>query len=87
MSDVGGAMFFSCMCTFMAPMMMTVNVFQHERPVFLREQANKMYNVVPYYVAKLLSEIPIFIIVPLIFNLIFYFLVGFNKDVEQFFKF
>ena len=71
----------------MAPMMMTVNVFQLERPVFLREQANKMYNVVPYYVAKLLSEIPIFVIVPLVFNLIYYFMVGFNKDVEQFFKF
>ena len=46
-----------------------------------------MYNVVPYYVAKLLSEIPIFVIVPLVFNLIFYFLVGFHKDAEQFFKF
>ena len=80
-------MFFSCIVTFMAPFMMTVVTFQTERPVFLREQANKMYDVVPYYFAKTIAEIPVFTIIPMIFCAITYFLVGYNDITEQFFKF
>ena len=69
----------------MAPFMMTTNTFQGERPVFLREQANKMYGVLPYFIAKILAELPVFIIVPLIFNAITYFSIGYNRIVEQFF--
>jgi hypothetical protein len=36
-----------------------------ERPVFLREQANKMYGVFPYYFAKMLIEIPALFLGPL----------------------
>ena len=78
-------MFFSCIVTFMAPFMMTVVTFQTERPVFLREQANKMYDVVPYYFAKTIAEIPVFTIIPLIFTAITYFLVGYNDNTTQFF--
>ena len=66
---------------------MTTNTFQGERPVFLREQANKMYGVLPYFIAKILAELPVFIIVPLIFNAITYFSIGYNRIVEQFFMF
>ena len=34
----------------MMNMMGTILTFQAERPVFLREQANKMYSVSAYYV-------------------------------------
>lgn len=80
-------MFFMCVATFMAPYMMTTNVFQGERPVFLREQANQMYDVIPYYSAKMVSDIPGFVIVPLIFTAITYWLIGFQNDIEQFFMF
>lgn len=75
-------MFFMCIATFMAPYMMTTNTFQGERPVFLREQANQMYDVVPYYLAKIIGDIPGFLIVPTIFCAITYFLMGFNDNVE-----
>ena len=71
-----GAMFFMSVATFMPPFMMTNLTFQVERPVFLREQANKMYNVLPYYLSKVLSEIPGFIIVPMIYTLITFWSVG-----------
>ena len=66
---------------------MTIVTFQTERPVFLREQANKMYDVVPYYFAKTIAEIPVFTIIPLIFTSITYYMVGYNDLTEQFFKF
>ena len=80
-------MFFCCMATFMAPFMMTTTVFSNERPVFLREQANKMYNVVPYYVAKILADVPSFIITPLIFNAVTYYLIGYYDDATHWFQF
>ena len=66
---------------------MTTQVFQGERPVFLREQANKMYGVFPYYIAKILAEIPVFLIVPMIFTAITFFSIGFTNEDGRFFQF
>ena len=41
-----------------------------------------MYDVVPYYIAKILGDMPGFIIVPTVFCAITYFLIGFNNTVE-----
>ena len=73
--------------TFMPSFMMTNITFQIERPVFLREQANKMYGVIPYYFAKLISDIPGFLIVPTAFIAITYFAVGLTKGADLFFMF
>jgi len=70
------------MAMFMPSYMMTNMTFQTERPVFLREQANKMYDVLPYYVAKIMSELPSFIVPPMIFSLITFFGIGFTQSVE-----
>ena len=70
-------MFFTCVVTFMSPYMMTTMTFQGERPVFLREQANQMYDVVPYFLAKTIADLPAFIIVPFVFNAITYFAIGY----------
>jgi len=87
MTNLAGAMFFMCITQFMGPYMMTTATFQNERPVFLREYANKMYTVFPYYVAKVLSDIPAFIISPLVFTLMTYFTIGFTISTLQFFGF
>ena len=46
-----------------------------------------MYDVVPYYLAKLIADMPAFIIVPTVFTAITYFLIGFENSAEQFFGF
>ena len=84
---MAGAMFFMSMCTFMPAFMMTNLAFSPERPVFLREQANKMYGVLPYFVAKILSDLPSFIWPPTIFALITFFGVGFTNEEGNFFIF
>lgn len=60
-----GALFFMAVSTFMNNYFGVILVFQSERPVFLREQANKMYGVFPYYMSKMLIELPSLFLGPL----------------------
>jgi ABC-type multidrug transport system permease subunit len=62
-------------------------VFQEERPIFLREQANKMYNVGPYFLAKVSLELPVQIFTPMLWTVIVYFGCGFSLTAPQFFYF
>ena len=80
MSLIGSA-FFVCVDVAMENVMNTVLAFQGERPVFLREQANKQYSVSSYYLARLVLDTPIQTILPLIFSLIIYFKMGFTITV------
>ena len=65
----------------------TVGVFQIERPIFLREQANMMYGILPYYLTKLMIDIPLLIVTPLIIMAITYYPVGFYRNVDAFLYF
>lgn len=41
-----------------------------------------MYDVVPYYLAKVVADTPAFIIVPTVFTSITYFMIGYNDEAE-----
>jgi len=71
-----GGLFFIAINQTMMTLMGTILTFQNERPVFLREQANKMYSVTAYYVAKILIETPILAFTPMLFSVIVYFKIG-----------
>ena len=71
----------------MMNMMGTILTFQAERPVFLREQANKMYSVSAYYVAKIAAETPVLAFTPMVFAIICYFKIGLTITASQFFYF
>lgn len=63
-------------------------LFPSERNVFLREQASEMYSPTIYFISKLVSEIPGYIIFPSIFCLIVYFPVGLNtNEAARYFTF
>ena len=49
-----------------------------ELPIFLREHFNGMYRTDVYFLCKQLAEFPIFVITPIMFTAIFYFMVGLN---------
>jgi ABC-type multidrug transport system permease subunit len=53
-------------------------VFPDERPVFLREINNGMYDASSYFLAKVTSELPANFILPTIFCIITYWSVGLN---------
>jgi ABC-type multidrug transport system permease subunit len=62
-------------------------IFPDERPVFLREVNNNMYNVGPYFWAKIISELPFALLTPSIFGAIVYFTVALNPGIEHFLLF
>jgi hypothetical protein len=78
---------FYCVCIqLFVGIMGSILVFIEERPLFLREQAGRMYNVLPYYLAKDVIELPLSIILPLLFSL-FYFGMATNVTWEQWVNF
>jgi len=74
--------FFLCINTFMGNFFNTLIVFQLERPVFMREQSNKMYSVFAYFMAKNVAELPISLLNPLILCLMIYWSFGFQNSIE-----
>ena len=65
-------------------MVSVANIFCAEIPIFLREQQNNMYRIDLYFVTKQLAELPFFLITPILFNVIFYWMVGLNPNAERF---
>jgi len=53
-----------------------VLIFPDERPVFLREVNNNMYSVTAYFFAKVIAEIPLSIITPVVYGCIIYYSIG-----------
>jgi hypothetical protein len=62
-----------------------LNSFPAEIPIFMREHKNRMYRTLNYYLAKTLIDVPKFIIFPLIFVSIVYWMAALNEKVDRFF--
>lgn len=73
-----GALFFITMNQAMSAIQNVILVFPDERGVFLREVNNEMYSVTAYFFAKVVSELPMAIINPVVFGCIEYYAIGFN---------
>ncbi|GAB6026310.1 hypothetical protein CHUAL_012516 [Chamberlinius hualienensis] len=61
-----------------------IHVFCLEVPVFYRENDNGMYSSGVYYWARTLSEVPLFILIAVIFTAICYWMVGLYPDAIKF---
>lgn len=71
-----GALFFITMNIAFSAIQNIILIFPDERPVFLREVNNNMYDVVPYFFGKVISEIPSSIISPVLYGVIVYYAIG-----------
>ena len=80
--NVVGCFYFLTVNNLMMALMGTIGLFQQERPVFLREQANKMYDVSIYFNAKTLTELPLTVLQPLIVTIIIYWGIGLTSTAE-----
>jgi len=58
-----------------------------ERPVFLREYANKSYSAFPYFLSKTLIETPLQVLLPMALAIVCYWTTGLTRTIEQFFFF
>lgn len=80
-----GAMYLIIMMLFMVNTFSNLLIFQIERDVFFREHANQMYSVMPYYMTKLMIELPVLILTPLVMMLITYWAIGLRATAQSFF--
>ena len=56
-----------------------------ETPIFLREHFNGMYRTEVYYLSKQIADLPMFLITPVLFVTLYYFMVGMNLAADRFF--
>ena len=82
-----GAVFFALVNQSMLPLLGVVHTFPAEAAIVRREQANGLYSVGPYFLAKTLSDLPWQTTAPALFGIIFYWMVGLNPGAAQFFTF
>jgi ABC-type multidrug transport system permease subunit len=78
--NMTGVLFMMIVNNFVGNFFATVNTFQFERDVMLREQANNMYSLFPYFITKGLIEQPLILVQPLALLLVTYWTIGFNQS-------
>jgi len=85
--DRTGALFFVTINQAFGGIFGTCNAFPIEKKIVDRERTAGAYAVLPYYVAKLLAELPFAALGPFLFGCIVYFLIGFVNEADNFFIF
>lgn len=63
----------------------SVNLFNFERPVFIRERLSNTYCTSAYYFGRSLAVMPVELFIPLLFLGIAYFACNLNNDASVFF--
>lgn len=64
----------------------TILTFQLERTYFLYDSTNKMYKVLPYFIAKNIMELPLSVGCPLFVITTIFWMVGFTESNETYGK-
>lgn len=82
-----GFFFFMCMTGFMSSLSPVSIVFPKERVVFLKEEGARLYTTWMFYLSRTVVELPFLILIPLVMQLILYWMVGLGNTAEQFFIF
>ncbi|KAJ2809400.1 hypothetical protein H4R20_000125 [Coemansia guatemalensis] len=82
--NFAGALFFTAVTQFLLSILSVVNVFTHERTVFVREWRSGYYGLPAYFASKNIVELPIQVILPIIYACISYWLLGLRHDGGRF---
>ena len=82
--DRMGCLFFFAANGMMSNIMGVLTTFANERAAVLREQENGMYSALPYFCARVLVDIPLKLLSPVLFASIAYWSVGFQNDGARF---
>ncbi|CAI5531252.1 unnamed protein product [Closterium sp. Naga37s-1] len=73
--------------TAMASITKTLNVFPKERQIVDRERAKGAYAVGPYFLSKLVAELPVTAFFPALFSVVCYPMTGLHRTIPRFLKF
>jgi ATP-binding cassette, subfamily G (WHITE), eye pigment precursor transporter len=84
-NTIAGFLFFIILDILFQAMVPIALVFPSERAVFLKEENSKMYGVFSYFMSRNIVDIPFLVILPAIYSLVTYWMVGLNSTPAQFF--
>ena len=76
--------FWAVMNQFFSTYSTMLRVFSFELPIMFRENSQGLYKISSYFMARMLADMPLFLLTPVIFMAIFYNLVGFSMDLYKF---
>ena len=75
-----GALFFISINMFMSSSIGILSIFSAEKTVFRREYQNGYYSLPAYFFSKILVELPVQVVFPIIQSVIIYYMVGLNTN-------
>nr|AHK05665.1 ATP-binding cassette transporter sub-family G 75152 [Tigriopus japonicus] len=82
--SINGALFWVTMNQTFSNYSSVLNVFCNEIPVFIREHFSGMYRTDVYFLAKQIADLPLFVITPVLFMAIYYYMVNLNNEIDRF---
>jgi len=80
-----GALFYFSVAQFFAAFSASLLTFPTEKPVFLKEQSNKMYSVFAYFLSRNIMELLMTYIGPTLYTLIVYWMMNLRSGASHFF--
>lgn len=83
--NINGALFLGITTSTFSNVFSVVEVFCNEIEVFFREYQGNLYSTNTYFIGKSLAELPLFILLPVIYTTIVYPMVGFRSGWIHFF--
>ncbi|KAL5007661.1 hypothetical protein ScPMuIL_016467 [Solemya velum] len=82
--NINGALFLFLNFMTFNSLFATINVFPQELPVFLREHGSGIYRTDIYFISKTLCDIPTYVLLPVIFTSITYWMIGLYSNGVNF---
>ncbi|KAK9079231.1 hypothetical protein SSX86_000901 [Deinandra increscens subsp. villosa] len=85
LKNQAGLLFFIAVFWAFFPVFTAIFTFPQERAMLKKERGADMYKLSAYFVARTMSDIPLDLLLPLIFLLIVYFMAGLRLTAQAFF--
>ncbi|PIN22044.1 Transporter, ABC superfamily (Breast cancer resistance protein) [Handroanthus impetiginosus] len=83
--DQAGLLFFIAVLWGFFPVFTAIFTFPQERAMLSKERAADMYRLSAYFLARTTSDLPLDLILPLLFLLVVYFMAGLRMTADSFF--
>ncbi|KAK6126512.1 hypothetical protein DH2020_039746 [Rehmannia glutinosa] len=85
LQDQAGLLFFIAVFWGFFPVFTAIFTFPQERAMLSKERAADMYRLSAYFMARTTSDLPLDLILPVLFLLVVYFMAGLRMNVGSFF--